>query len=305
MPEPEKTGDNPKEEVVDNPVTEPATTPEGTAPAAEGQAPGGGAPPEESFYTGDPNTLPPELRDTHNKMLTDYRQKTAKVAEERRENAEEKQANGQNAEKAKLYDEFSKDQDFIDYWTKKRNGAATPQATAEPAKEPEITDDEWYAAQQSKEGQAKLMKKMFDQHASPIREELKTERGRRKFLEATQTINTFAYERDPSGKLLREDYSQLDDEGLIKMFMDQDPAKNDNEYSPKLSNAYSKAKAFWKKIKMEGASEILAQAKKKSESSSEPPTQSAQSSYSGPDPKKLSTAEAWALAERGITVPQD
>src|SRR5882724_9055989 len=76
---------------------EPVSSGSGTVQTNGSEAPAT-APSEDSFYSGDPNSLPPELKQAYTNMLKDYKQKTTSIADVRK--------------KAEAYDGLSKDQRF-------------------------------------------------------------------------------------------------------------------------------------------------------------------------------------------------
>ena len=60
------------------------TSPEATTGTVQANGDAGqsqGAPIEETFTKVDVNTLPPQLRESYNNMLRDYKQKTTQIAE--------------------------------------------------------------------------------------------------------------------------------------------------------------------------------------------------------------------------------
>ena len=71
-----------------------ATSPTPAADGNETARPAGdantnAAPGGETFFSGDPNSIPPQLRDAYTKMLTDYKTKTTSVADEIKKATEE------------------------------------------------------------------------------------------------------------------------------------------------------------------------------------------------------------------------
>lgn len=127
--------------MADSPTPSPeAATPE-TAPAeGEGTAESGGEAKEQgapSFTHVDPNTLSPELRGTYDNMLRDYKSKTGELAEQRKGLTD-------SQEKARLYDEISKDEAFVSYWNKPgKQDTPEPNVSQETPKE--ISEDDWIA----------------------------------------------------------------------------------------------------------------------------------------------------------------
>ena len=103
------SSDNAAPVVTDNPSQGPAT-PAVTAPTApttqptEAQA--------EAFTNIDPSKLPPELKGSYDSMLSDYRKKTAEIAQQRKDYEAA-------LEKAKQFDVLASDQEIVEMVNKK------------------------------------------------------------------------------------------------------------------------------------------------------------------------------------------
>lgn len=272
-------GDNPTA-VADNPATEPASP--GTAAPQSGQANGAGAPAEETFFTGDPKTLPPELRKAYDNMLSDYRNKTTKLSEERKSFEAFKQ-------KADLYDQIALNEQFVKMW----NDYVKSQG-GEPAGDDANVDPK-FKAMEERISRAEQMA-------------MKAEEARRE-AEAMALIDSFAAATGEDGKPLRPDFVQLEgmkigESSLIQSFLDQDKtaAANPDEVVAKLERAYAAAKKFHDDIFEAGRKSGLGRAYAKLRNGSEPPSSTPNGNVFTGDPKKISVTQAMELARKGIRV---
>ena len=79
----------------------PAANGTGTATTSGSQTQGDGGPSGDTFYNGDPNSLPAELQPAYKNMLKDYKEKTQAIAESRK--------------KAEAYDKLQQDEQIQAY----------------------------------------------------------------------------------------------------------------------------------------------------------------------------------------------
>jgi hypothetical protein len=277
----------PSEPQAATPATQEPAQAEGTAQNTGGDAgKGQGAPTEEGFTRLDPNTLPPEVRGAYDNMLRDYKTKTAQLAEERK-------SFDPVREKAASYDRLVQE-------IRTRQAAASGQRTGMPSPE------EWQEAQFDPIKQQALFDRMLDAKVEPLRQQQKR-------TEALSFVEQFSSAKDEKGQALRPDFGLLSNIGegenaldLINVFYMQNPAISDDPtaWNVALNDAYTRAKAWYDNIASKVKADVLAAAKKKASGSSETPSISAGSVYTGPDPKKITDREAVAMAMKGIRVPQ-
>lgn len=282
----------------------PAVTPEpvssnsGTAPTNGSQAPAA-APSEETFFSGDPNSLPPELKQAYTNMLKDYKAKTQSIADVRK--------------KAEAYDQVSKDQRFVDYWkglnqTQKAD-FKEQKAEVEKTLGQRITDEEFERGFKDKDSYVAMQEKIAQMAFEKSQKKIEKLEEQLSIKEAKDIIQDFSMETGKDGKPLRPDFDKLDEDGLINGFvrLSTDPNKkmSSSEYSQALQQGYDFAKRVSQKFYEQGKAEALKIIQVKAASSTEPPTQAAKGAYTGPDPKKLSVREAMDLAKRKIRVPHD
>lgn len=288
------------------PVEVPAATPATQEPAqdstgtVEGQASQATetAPSEESFFTGDPKTLPPELQQAYKNMLKDYKQKTQDIAETRK--------------KAQAYDQLSADQRFRDYWSglsrQEKADFKQEKAKAEEALGQRISDDEFAKAFESKDSFLNLLKRVVDDSRSQDQARIQELEQKLTVSEAADVVEAFATEMGPDGKTIRSDFYELNDPKyqLITGYLSVNPPdkQTPEAYRDRLNEAYSWAKSLTQDFYARGKNEALSIIQKKAAASSEMPTQAAKGAYTGPDPKKVSVREAMELAKKGIRIPQ-
>lgn len=256
------------------------------------------APAAESFSNIDPNTLPPELKAVYKNLQADYTKKTMLVAEK--------------SKKADAYDAMTKDPRFVDYWQglNKTQKADFKEQKAETEKTlgQKITDERFQKAFETKDGFLELLAEVSKEVGSKDREKLKELEQYKTINEASAVVEQFATELGEDGKSVRPDFYSLDEDKLISGYLQvsMDPAKrlSPNEYTQKLSEAYTWAKGISQKYYEKGRTEALARIQQKVAGSSEPPTQAVKGAYTGPDPKNVTPAEALQFARKGIRVPR-
>lgn len=296
-------------QVIDSPassVAEPVTGQ--TAPAANeastsqnGQAAtqAQSAPAEEQFTTVDPSTLPPELQAVYKNLQADYTKKTMSVADIRK--------------KADAYETLTKDQKFVDYWkgmnqTQKAD-FKEQKAEAEKTLGQKISDERFQKAFETKDGFLELIAEVAQEMGGKSQKKIEQLEQKLSLKDAQDAVDSFATEMGKDGKPVRPDFYNLDEDSLITGFLqlNMDPSKGISgaEYNQKLNEAYSWAKNVSQKYYEKGRVEALQTIQRKVAASSEPPTGAAKGAYSGPDPKKITPAEAYQMAKKGIRVPRD
>lgn len=276
---------------------EPAQGATGTA-QANGSEATGTAPSEETFYSGDPSSLPPELKQAYTNMLKDYKSKTQAIAETRK--------------KAEGYDQIVSRPDFKDYWSglNKTQKADFKEQKAEAEKRlgEKISDDDFTKAFTSKDDFLSFFERAVKEVGEKSQKQIAKLEEQLSVKEAADTVEAFATEVDrTTGKPMRPDFYSLDEDQLISGYLNINPpeGKSQTAYNEKLNEAYGWAKQVSQKYYEKGKAEALQIIQKKAASSTEPPTQSAKGAYTGPDPKNLSVRDAMELAKKKIRVPRD
>lgn len=290
------------------PGTVTAENPSGPVATPEPGTSGPGGEPEdktgttETFYTGDVNALPPQLKDSYNNMLRDYHRKTEDLANRRKSMDEHER-------KAVLYDELSRDPAFVSYWNKLAQSGNQPQET--PTAQGDIplpiTPEEWQQIHEGPEGFVKVMDKYLQERNKPVQEKLRAFETDAIKRTAAEAIDEFADEKTPDGKLryplfktFRENYPEV----LVGILNQEPEAKNPSEYGRRLKNAYEKTVKFYNAIYEEGKKVGQGILQRKAEGSSEMPTIPVKEpAYQGKDPRKLTVREARELAEQRVRVP--
>lgn len=248
-------------------IQAPAAAGDGTAETSGSQGVSGEAQPTEEQFGGvDIKTLPPELKQKYDAMLRDYKDKTTKLADERKKF-------DPISKKAEALDQLLQDQKFIDWYNSTQN--PTPDPNAEPPSEQEL-----------------------------IKQELQTLKSELVNREAMETVTSFENEVDDKGQKLRPDYEELSNEGLISGYLQINPPKSKKEFSAKLNEAYTWAKTVSSKFKEAGRKQAYEEMQKKAAGGTLPPQTGVKGTYEGTDPRKLSAAEAVELARKGIRVPK-
>ena len=286
-------------------VAEPVTNGQPAAAAVEtpenqnGQASpqGQSASVEESFSSIDPKTLPPELQAVYKSMQSDYTKKTSEIADTRK--------------KAQAYDQLSADQRFKEYWTglsRQEKGEFREQkAKMEESLGQKISDDDFAKAFESKDNFLGLLKRVVDDTRSQDQTRIQELEQKLTESEAGDVVEMFATEVGQDGKPIRPDFNDLDKKhGLITGFLTVNPpsARTQEAYMQKLNEAYAWAKAVKQEFYNQGKADALSIIQKKTAASSEMPTNATKSAYTGPDPKKITAPEAWAMAKKGQRIPQ-
>lgn len=281
------------------PTATPVASPEpaqATGTAKTGSQASGAAPSQDTFLSGDPSTLPPEIRGHYDNMLKDYKKKTEAIAELRK--------------KAETFDRLNQDPRVAGYLqglsSQQKADFQTQKAEAEVNLGQTISDEEFLAAFQSKETFLKFLEKTATHLNAKSQKEINELKAERQVAKAGDIVQSFATEAGPDGKPLRPDFWALDQEdGLITGYLNVNPPNSEADYSVKLNEAYTWAKSMTQKYYEKGKAEALTVIQKKAGNSTEMPTNSAKNAYTGTDPKKLDAAEAVALAKKGIRIPQN
>lgn len=260
-------------------TAEPSTSEAPAAPTAE--APGEAAPSEETFLSGDVKSLPPELRKHYDNMLRDYKKKTGEIADVRK--------------KADFFDQLSKDQRVVEFVNKLSRGEQDAEKQLEKAKqEIELSDEEFEKGLSSKSEFLKMMSKVARESNADLQTKLEETRAQLMETKKAESIDAFAEQG-------HQDIYDLENYGFISYQFRVNPQM-------RLEDAYANAKQvhddIYKKGFEKGRADLQASMQKKIAASTEKPTASPGAAYTGPDPKKLTAAEALAWARKGVVVPQ-
>lgn len=275
-----------------------AVTTTGTPEGQNGQAIGTekSAPVEDQFSNIDPNTLPPELQGVYKNLQADYTRKTQAIAEARK--------------KADLFDQISRDQNFVNYWNglsrQEKADFKEQKAAAEKSLGESISDEDFAKAFNSKQDFLSFMERIVEQKNANAQRKIADLEQKLSVQEARNLVEAFATETGQDGKPMRPDFDALDEDQLITGYLNVNPPTQHTEqaYRAKLNEAYSWAKGVSQKYYEKGKREALQIIQKKAASSSEMPTTSAKGAYTGPNPKKITPREALEMAKRGEKVPQ-
>lgn len=272
----------------------PSETLEGQSGQANPQ--GQSASTEESFSSIDPKTLPQEMQSLHKSLQADYTKKMQSIADSRK--------------KAEAYDKLSNDQNFRDYWSGlNRQQKAEYQEKKQEAEKTlgqKISDDDFSKAFESKDAFLQLIEKVAEDKNAKAQKEIQELQERLSVQDASNIVESFATELGPDGKQVRPDFYSLDEDQLISGYLGLNPPedKSQGSYISKLNEAYSWARNMSQKYYEKGKAEAFAAVQKKAAASTQMPTNSAKSVYSGKDPKQIDHREAFELAKKGIKIPQ-
>lgn len=276
--------DNSNTAVADNQSTtfEPATSVPETG-ATNGQAQNGGAP-DDIFKGIDPKRLPPEAKVHYDSMLKDYREKTARLSETIKTEAQK--AAEAFKSKAELYDQIATQEEFVKQWNEYVQKTTQPQGN-QPG-DPKVAQLE-----------AQL-------------QEIKTNLQMNELLQVT---TSFAEAQDEKGQLLHPDFDQLNSISIGKMMN----GKQAEDFSllracielsqgnpqEKLANGYKTAKAIRDSIFEEGKKAGMGRVQAKVLNSSNPPSNSSGDVLSVTDKRPKNAHEAFEMAKRGMIVSRD
>lgn len=256
------------------PATEPATTVTSTVQPGSQATGAQSAPTEETFTKLDVNTLPPQLRKSYDDMLRDYKEKTAKLSEER------KKYEGYDTyrQKAEHLDRLQANQDFVRLWNEHVQKAAAAEKGGQPDPQLEAKVQEIEAKLQRAEidGMVKTFREMKDDKGEPLHPDFDALMG----IDLGTTANGDKY-------------------NLIRACVELAQGSTDQE---KLSNGYKAAKAIRDQIFEEGRKSGMGRMLAKARNSTEMPTLSTDKNSFNGDSKRLSAKEARELAEKGVRV---
>jgi len=299
----------PEDQAATPPQADPASVTEGTANQGQIEAeqevdPSGDAgtqqePTEESFTDVDPSTLSAEGQEKHRNMLTDYKRKTAALAEERR--AYEQRIKDLE-QKAQIVDQLQQDEDLLNYINKRNSQGPSQNNQGQPESLDGITEDEFNEAFTSKDKFANVVKRLVEGERRKLKSELEETKGSLRVEKADRFVKEFKNRPEYS------DFDQLDKYKFItyQVAMNRpSPNATEREWEDLLKKAYNNAKAVRDDIYTRGYQAGLKRISEKSNNYSEPPTGGTPPVYQSGDPKNISASEAFEMAKRGIRVPQD
>ena len=278
------------------PANQNGTVNEENAGEAEAQNKEKTASSSESFTSVDPNSLTPELRASYDNMLRDYKSKTAKVAEQRRDIAADQ-------EKIQRHDEITSDPAFVEYYN--NYGQSTPQSTngqPQPQQSPEVgtekAEEEFQQAFNSRASFDAYVEQKISEKSADTKKEVAMTKAFMKQQKANDFISKFKSQEGNS------DFERLNKHGLVSGYLQLNPARTEADWGKALTKARDYARMVLGEERTAGKEEGLGRATEKVNNSTEEPTPSPGQVYSHGDPKNLSVSEAIELAQRGIKVPQ-
>lgn len=264
-----------------NPSQEPANT-QGTV-QPDSQATGGKAPVEgdQSFTKIDPKTLPPQLRESYNNMLRDYKEKTTQISE--RVKTEAEKAAEAYKQKAELYDQLAGQEEFVKKWNE----------YVEQANQLQV----------GQESNLELAK---------MKQDLQRIQQSIQMSELSEVTKAFAEAENEKGEKLRPDFEKLNEieigslqtpEGketysILRASVELSPGKTPQE---KLANGYAQAKKLYDTIYEEGRKAGLERVQRKVLNGSQPPSQGS-GDITLTEKRPKNAREALELARKGIAV---
>jgi len=276
--------DNPETAVADNPITEPASSVNGTG-QADGQAQGGA--PTELFKGIDPNRLPPEVKVHYDSMLKDYREKTARLSETVK--AELAKSLEPYKTKAEMYEQIATQEEFVKQWNeyvqKSQSQSQNPQAPNDPI--------------------LKEMKSQLDEMNMKIQ-----------MTEMSQITEAFAEAVNEKGEKMHPEFDTLNDITIGQLSSDgkQEPFSllraavelaGGSNPQEKLANGYKAAKAAHDAIFELGKKAGMGRIQSKVANGTQPASHSLGDTLSVTDKKPKNAREALDMARKGITVSRD
>lgn len=277
------SADNPEAAAVDNQVTEPTAAAPGTS-TTNGQEQGGS--PAEIFKGIDPNRLPPEAKAAYNSMLTDYREKTARLSETIKTEAQK--ATEAYRSKAELYDQIATQEEFVKQWNEYvQKASQTPQGAQ--AGDPVLSQMEAKLNEMNQKIQMNELSQVTQSFADAI-----DEKGQPLHPDFDQ-LNTFQVGTMRNG-------NQVEEFSLLRACVELAQGNNPQD---KLANGYKAAKALRDSIFEEGKKAGMGRLQAKALNGTNPPTNSLGDVLSVTDKKPKSAHEAMALAKRGVMVSRD
>jgi len=300
----------PEEQAANPTQSDPAPVTDGTANQGEGDAniaPSGDPgtpqePTEESFTEVDPNTLSAENQESYRNMLTDYKRKTAALADERRtRDAETKDLEY----KAKMFEQVQQDEAFVNYYNNRGQVTQGPnqnEQVEQPGNLDSISEDDFSEAFTSKDKFFNLIHKAVEGKSKQLETELTETKTSLRVEKADRFVKEFKQRPEYS------DFDQLDKYKFItyQVAMNKPPPNaTEKDWERLLTKAYQNAKSVRDDIYTKGYEAGLKRLGQKSKNYSETPTGGTPPVYQSGDPKNISASEAFEMAKRGVRVPQD
>lgn len=237
------------------------------------------APVEDNFTRVDPNTLPPQLKQTYENMLRDYKDKTARVSETAK--TEAAKMTEAYKKKADFYDAFVQHEDLVKYYEDFRQKLTQPPANP--------TD--------------------------PQNQEIQTVKQQIQEIQAQKVIEDFQNAKNEKGDFINGDFEKLGNI-VVGEIPNQDGTKNTYSLlraavelasgttpAEKLMNGYKSAKATFDAIFEEGKKMGMGRIQAKVRNSSLPPS-SVNPGSSAPHRAK-NALEALQFAKQGLLPPNE
>jgi len=250
---------------------------------ATGVAPAG----EETFTKVDPNKLPPQLRESYNNMLRDYKEKTQRISETTKSEVEK--AVQAYRDKAAQYDQIATQEEFVKQWNEyvQKTQAQTGQAPQEG--DPVLSQMKAQLQEMNQKIQLSEMAQITEAFA-----EAENEKGE-KINQAFDALNNISI-----GKL--QIGNETEDFSLLRACIELDSSKTPQE---KLANGYKMAKAVYDQIFESGKKAGMGRLQTKVNNGSLPPTNSSSEGLSMTERKPKNAREALEMAKRGQMVSRD
>ncbi len=282
------TVDNPGISGTDNLSTEPVNGVVSGTDTASGQAQGG-APTDEIFKGIDPNRLTPNEKAIYNSMLTDYREKTAKLSETiKSESAKQAEA---FKSKAELYDQFAREEQFVNKWNE-------------------------YVQQVQAQSQAQSGMPDANDPLQQLKAQLQEVNQKVILSEMNQITDAFIEAVDEKGQALHPEFDQLnnimlgsltqgqsaEEFSLLRACIELAPGQSPQE---KLANGYKSAKASYDAIFEAGKKAGMGRLQTKLQNGTLPPSAATGDVMTLTDKKPKTAREALEMAKRGIVVSRE
>ena len=259
-------------------------TVEGTV-QTNGDAGGQGAPIEETFTRVDVNSLPPQLRESYNNMLRDYKEKTTGIAETIK--SEVAKATEALRSKADYYDSIVSQESFVKQWNDyvaKVNQAESVQPGSSQTN-PELIQLKAQVQQVSQKLQEAELSQVTDAFADAVNE--KGEKINADF----DKLNSISIGQIQNG-------DETEDFSLLRACVELSPGNSPQE---KLANGYKMAKQQYDAIFEEGRKAGMGRIQSKVSNGTQPPT-NVGGALSITEKKPRSAREALEMAKKGIMV---
>lgn len=270
----------------DNLATEPANDANGTG-TTTGQAPG--ATPGDDLFKGvDPNRLSPELKQSYDSMLRDYREKTTKLSETTK--SEVQKATEAYRQKAEHYDQIAREESFVKQWNEYVQKAQSVQANGQEANSnPELAQMKATLNEMTQKIQMSELSQVTDSFAEAV-----NEKGEKMHPDFDQLNGMSIGQLNSNGK--QENFS------LLRACIELSTGKTPQE---RLANGYKSAKALRDSIFDEGKKAGMGRLQQKIQNGSLPPSNAAGEVLSVTDKRPKTAHEALAMARRGQVVSRD